>query len=119
MADEITLNCQLEYAKGGREFLNRRIHDLSMDQTGDGDEGGIYEIGTTEETITFSEISAAGWGWIQNLDGTNFVEIGSATGDYLIKLAAGEGHPIRLNKTTLYCKADTAAVEVEIRVLEE
>lgn len=119
MADEITLDAQLRYVRGGREFLNRRIVAASIDQTTEGLEGGIFEIGTTEETVALAEIGTPGWAWLQNLDTTNYVEIGPAAGSYLVKLAAGEGHPIHLSTATLYCKADTGAVKLEVRVLED
>ncbi|MDB4694485.1 hypothetical protein OAF30_03560 [Flavobacteriales bacterium] len=81
----------------------------------------MKEIGTSEETETFSELTAPGWCTIQNLDSTNFVEWGFSTGVYGGKLMAGEtAGPFRINSasTTLYLKADTAACRVVINALE-
>ena len=119
MADEITVNSSLQYVKGGRTLLSRGVINQKATQTGNNTGGGIFTCTTAERALAISEVATAGWTWIQNLDATNYVEIGPATGSYLLKLKAGVGCAVPLDKTTLYVKANAASVDVEIWMLEE
>ncbi len=81
----------------------------------------ILEIGTSEEEVTIStEIGDCGLCFIQNLDSTNFVEVGFATGVYPIKILAGQFMLIPLAPAiaSLFLKADTAACDVKFYVHE-
>lgn len=78
---------------------------------------GSQLIGTTEETITI----AVDQGNIRDLvivnrDDTNFVELGYATGVYVMKLFPGEAYKlgcVAASSDTLYLKADTASCRVD------
>jgi len=81
----------------------------------------ILEIGTSEEEVTISaEIGDCGLCVIQNLDATNFVEVGFATGVYPIKIPAGQFALIPLAAATasLFLMADTDACDVKFYVHE-
>lgn len=81
---------------------------------------GTIGIGTSEETVAFSELTSEGWLFIHNLDDTNFVQVGFATGVYGIRLRPNEFAAFRLEPTTtLYCKADTAECRVNFRCFED
>lgn len=74
-----------------------------------------HTIGTSEESITFTDIGTNGWVQLYNLDSTNYVEVGFSTGVYGIKLKAADPAEFRLNTgATLYLKANTAACRVQV-----
>ena len=74
---------------------------------------GFVTIGTTEEEITFTELGTAGFIVMHNTDPTNYVEWGFATGVYGGRMRAGEtAGPFRLNGTSIFARANTAACGV-------
>lgn len=75
-------------------------------------------VGTSEETLDFGDIASPGWYLIKNLDPTNYVQIGPATTVYQDKLLPGTFTMGYLSSSTLYAKANTAACNVLIFVLE-
>lgn len=89
--------------------------------TGVGSVNGTQNIGTTAELITFGSISGVPqMVMIQNLDPTNFVEIGGDSGltVFKLKILAGKVAFMPLASATLYAKADTAAVDVLVTAFE-
>lgn len=86
------------------------------DQSGVGQDDRKHSIGTTEESITFTDISTNGWVLMQNLDTTNYVQWGFASGVYGGRMKAGElAGPFRMESgATLYLKANTAACRVRV-----
>ena len=118
MANEITLTNYFTYAVGGRTFVDQRIVAQSFDQTSNGMCDNIATVGTTEQTLDIGGIGTAGYALFVNLDSTNFVQIGVATGVYTIKLKKGQFAVLPLAAKTLYAKADTAAVKVAYWILE-
>lgn len=120
MANEITINAKLAVSNGNSVF-SRTITGQQFDQTAaGGPTPGYLTIGTTEESEAFSELSTEGWVLMENLDATNYVEWGFATGVYGGRMEPGEPALFRLNPTaTLYLKANTAACKVAIYALED
>lgn len=88
----------------------------SLDQTLKRHVDQIYSIGTTEENVTFPDITTNGILLMLNLSSSNYVEWGTTTADYPGKMLAGEpAGPWRLNAgKSLYLKANTAACDVRI-----
>ena len=82
------------------------------------------EIGTSEEEITIAADITGGNGpgymYIENTDGTNYVEVGTATGVYWGKLDAGARSVVELNSTvtSIFLKANTAACDVRLKIIE-
>jgi len=75
----------------------------------------VVSIGTTEENVTFGDISTNGFLIMYNI-GANYVEWGTTTADYGGKMESGDSAgPFRLNAgKSLYMKANTAACDVRI-----
>ena len=92
-----------------------------FDMAGVGNVNGTQNIGTASELITFGSIvGVPQMVMIQNLDATNFVEIGGNSGltVFKLKILAGKVALIPLSSATLYAKADTAAVNVLVTAFE-
>ena len=115
MADEITVRVDLQVVNGNmRDVFN--IGSQSIDQAAvGGPTPGYFTLGTSEETIAFGELATKGWVVIQNLDATNFITWGGSTGVYCGKLLPGEACAFRMNNTSLYMIADTAACKVLVK----
>ena len=117
MANELTVSIKLTFSKGGAK-VSRNFSD-SITVTGDSFNHDIQSVGTTEEQLAQgADLGTPGVVMILNLDSTNYVEIGSTTGVYDIKLLAGEGCLYRHNSATLYAKANTSACLVEYLIIE-
>lgn len=117
MSNELSLIVTLNFSKGGAKLL--RTENIKVDVTGDSFTGGTQSIGTSEEEIAQgAEVGTPGYLLIKNLDDTNYVEIGSTTGVYDVKLLAGEVALYRHNSGTIYAKANTSACLVEYYLIE-
>lgn len=121
MADEIQITAGIAVRKGNLVFAHYPVTD-SFDMTGTGGPTpGYSTIGTAEESITFAELSTAGYLFMQNLDATNYVQWGFSTTVYGGRMRAGEtAGPFRMNPgLTLYLKANTAACKVLVYGFED
>lgn len=121
MANEISVSSRLKVANGLLKF-EYNTGNLQFDQTAaGGPTPGVITVGITEETIALGELSTLGWVLMRNLDSTNYVQWGFATGVYGGRMEAGEpAGPFRLEPgTTLYMKANTAACKVLVYALED
>lgn len=120
MANEITLNQRLQLSNGllvddnnpGRIQITQTTKTLFK---------AVVTIGTTEETVTYAELTTPGVCYLRNLDTTNYVQWGVATTVYTGRLKPS-GIPACLNldnsATTLYLKANTASCRVLIVVYD-
>lgn len=115
MANEITQTIQLTIAKNG---ASANINTTKrIDMSGGGIVNNTQSIGTTAEALSLGDISGApSQIALKNLDASNFVEIGGDSGLTVFKLRvnAGETLIFRATSGTIYAKADTAAVRVQI-----
>jgi len=82
----------------------------------------IQNIATSEEQLDFGDVTTPGMVYFRNLDSTNFVEIrpGIGVAD-LVRLNAGEDCRFRFAATATapYAIADTAAVDLEMCLIED
>jgi len=121
MADEITINASIRVQKGNLDFQYQPgAYTVDMTGTG-GPTPGYVTVGTTEESIAFSELGTQGWLMLKNLDSTNYVRWGFSTGVYGGRLEAGEtAGPFRLNPgSTLFLIANTAACKCLVYGFED
>lgn len=117
MSSELRVSVNLNFSKSGARVS--KSYAATIDVTGDSFVSGVLSIGTTEEELTqLADLGTPGYVILKNLDATNYVEFGSTTGVYDIKLQAGECALYRHNSATLYAKANTAACLVEYTIIE-
>jgi len=117
MSDELRIGIVFSFSKGGAS-VNKSEH-FEVDVTGDAFAHEVQSVGTTEEELAQgADLGSPGYVFIKNMDATNYVEIGSTTGVYDLKLQAGECAVYRHNSNTLYAKANTSAVLVEYVIIE-
>ena len=116
MADEIQITAGIQVRKGSLVFSQAPVTE-SFDMTGTGGPTpGYVTVGTSEESITFGELSTAGYLFMQNLDSTNYVQWGFSTTVYGGRIKAGEtAGPFRMEPgLTLFLKANTAACKMVV-----
>lgn len=124
MANELTVSASLSYNKpvsllgavnlvvdAGRS-LTRQI-DIATGRKAE----AAQLVGTVEEQFALVDVAAARYFLIQNLDAVNFVQVGTATGAYSIKLLPGDIALFPPNASALFLKADTAAALVSVTVV--
>lgn len=119
MAGEITQQISLQVTKNGATATMQT--STRIDMTGNNFTNATQLIGTTAELILLGDIvSAPGQLSIKNLDATNFVEIGGDSGltVFKLKIKAGEAQLISPNSATIYAKADTASVRIQILAID-
>jgi hypothetical protein len=121
MADEIKITQSVRLVKSAlkHEFTPPQ---LSLTMTGSLVYDVTTSVGTSEETAgpTFGDIGTEGLCIVYNLDPTNYVQVGFATGVYGMRLR-GAGAPAIFflePNATLYLKANTAACNVRVIVYE-
>lgn len=119
MADEITMQVYIVRRPSTAPNKKREFGPYiltGIDQTGNGVDDRTHTIGTTEETITFTDFTASGLVGFANEDSSNYIEWGTSTGVYPFRFSPNEAYAIRLAPTTatLYMRANTAACELRV-----
>lgn len=119
MANEITVGAFIQVRNGN---MSDRFQpgNKAIDQAAvGGPTPGYVTIGTTEEEVAFGELSTKGWVMMQNLDATNYVQWGFSAGVYGGRMRAGEtAGPFRMDATSIFLRANTAACKVLIKGYE-
>jgi hypothetical protein len=120
VADEITLNASLSIAATNlRESF--APGNLTIDLASTAGAGGSQTIGTTYEQVVSGDTVSGGVFFFRNVDETNYVEVGiehsGTTFVPFLKLLPGEYSVGRLASATIYAKANTAAVNLQYRML--
>lgn len=122
MANEITVNVTLTATKGGASVTSGS-KSKQLDMTGSDLYHATQNIGTSDEAVSFGDITGAPKKVsITNLDSTNYVELSLSTGggfaaDVFETLVAGDtytGSP----GATIYAKANTASVLIDVVAAE-
>ena len=117
MSDELRLGVVLSFSKGGAGIP--KSYHIEVDVAGDAYESAVQKVGTDEEQIAQgADLDIPGYVLAKNLDITNYVEIGSTTGVYDIKLLAGEIALWHHNSATIYARANAASCNVEYTIIE-
>lgn len=116
MASEITVQASIQVVNGSlRDSFTPGAQSIDQSALG-GPTPGYVTIGTTEEEVAFGELSSKGYVMMQNLDTTNYVQWGFSTGVYGGRMKAGEtAGPFRMDATSIFLKANTAACKVLIK----
>lgn len=118
MANELNVSASINFLKNDGSVADTIAK--SLDVTGDSYVKGIQEVGTSEEELAqLADLGTPGWCLMTNLDSANFVEVGTVTTEYGIKLKAGEFALFRMNGTSLFAKANTAACLVQYLIVED
>jgi hypothetical protein len=115
MANEFQITLNFAYNPAGPlRPISPGQQTLQQDQATPGQEANTLTIGTSEESFTFgADIEPAYWLYLQNLDSTNYVQIGFSTGVYGIRLRAGDFALLPVEpSSTLFALANTADVEL-------
>jgi hypothetical protein len=117
MANELNLNASLSFVKNAAQ-VQRNINS-SLTVTGNSIVQAVQNIGTADETLALGDISTIGYVFFHNLDGTNYIQIGSDGALYPLKLKAGEWALLRWNAAAIHAKANTAACDLEYIVVSD
>ena len=122
MSDEITVSMDLDLTNGDLE-RSVEVSSLQFDQAATGCIWQVVNAAAADEAIVTTELTSLGWCFMRNLDSTNYVEWGPDSGGSLVvcgRLEAGEIALFRLSPAiTLRTQANTAAVELDILILED
>lgn len=118
MADEISIAVRV-YAESGSYIFSAEksvvddLHQL-------GHAPGRVVVGTSEEEISFGDVLCPGWCLVENLDTTNYVDIGPDSSGMveMLRIYPGMVQLLYLYpNVTLKAKANTAEVALLIRAL--
>lgn len=122
MANEITRTASLQFAKGNVAAVAFSEASKNSNVSGTRYHRTVQQIGTSEEALGLGELASLGYCMIKNLDATNYVEIKTATsGTAFLKLKPGECALFRFGSgvTAPFAQANTAAVSIEIMIVED
>jgi len=116
MANEIATSTSLTIVNGSSKLSRQTSKQVT--QSAIGTYQNTQTVGTTYEAVAVgADLGTAGYAVFTNLDLTNYVEVGvevAATFYPFVKLKAGESAQLRLATSTLFAKANTAAVKLEV-----
>lgn len=122
MADEITALSKFTLDNGSLKYTSNP-GSIQIDQTTARMFASVVTVGTTEEVVTFGDVAAPRVCVMQNLDATNHCEWGPTDSGAMV--VAGRLRPSSIASQfeidpgiTLRMKADTAACDVLVIVLE-
>jgi len=121
MANEISTSTSLSVTNGSSKLSRQTSKQITQNAV------GTYQntqtVGTTYEAVAIgADLGTAGFAVFTNLDLTNYVEVGlevSAAFYPFVKLKAGESAQVRLATSTLFAKANTSAVKLEVIALTD
>ena len=119
MANEITANISTRATKNGATVDFRSNNRITM--AGNEMVSLTQSVGTTSEVLLLGElVTAPGVLAIKNLDSTNYIEIGGDSGltVFKLKLLPGQFCQFQPTSATIYVKANTAAVRIQVVALE-
>ena len=122
MADEIRTSISFQVSKGGASIATGTLSD-TIDMSGT-DMGTVTQsIGTSNEALDIPvDVTGDVNLCVKNLDATNYVEIFKDSGNshLLSKLLPGEACLLMRvpSSTSLYGRANTAAVQIQLWVTE-
>jgi hypothetical protein len=123
MANEISVSATLTARKGYLDCTRTRSRSFTMNAASPAKAAGIAAIGfAAHEAIPMGDVATAGWSRFENLDETNYVQIGTdSTGTFIpfAKLKAGEFCVLRLGTAAPYAKANTAAVKLDYEIYDD
>lgn len=120
MANEITVDVSLRVKKGNVDQA-LRVGPVTFDMTGTQYTKFVKNVGTSEESLNVVDAAYGGWLIMVNRDPTNYVEWYTGTGGTVTgKMEPGEPVLFRSASTAdLYLKANTAACDVEIFMVDD
>lgn len=123
MANEISIQANLAVRKSFLTARRQQSRSFTLNAASPAKAAGIASIGfAAHEAIPMGDVATAGWAWFENLDATNYVQIGvdvSAAFHPIIKLMPGEFAVVRLATNAPYAKANTAAVKLDYEIFED
>lgn len=116
MADELELTIDFRMNNGTFDESFAPASQ-TMDQTTQEFHGAIVSVGTSEEVISFGDVTTPKYLMVKNLDATNYVTYGPESGGVMVamgQIKAGEIGAIPLNTAAvLRWQANTATVKVQ------
>jgi len=121
MANEISVQILMSLNNGSLVDSFSKL--INVDQTAAAMVKNVQGIGfATHAALDMGSLTTAGYAVFQNLDDTNYVEVGvDGAGTFypLIKLEAGEQACLRLTTSSPYAQANTAAVDLLYVIYED
>ncbi len=120
MADEIVLNINLS-CENGSYLGSFNPGQQEIDQAAIGAHDVVQNIGTSMEALVFGDLSVPGVTALQNLDTTNYIDIGLDVGGFqpLLRLLPGRSQMVQFTPgSTPQAKANSAACKLRKFSLE-
>jgi len=120
MSNTITVSVSAAVTFGAGGSING-TGSFNVTQAGTDNIGNVQNIGTSTEALVLGDVTTIGYLFLKNQDATNYVEISLTNpvgAEAFIKLLAGESAFIPTRQTTIYAKANTAAVDLFVAAFE-
>lgn len=115
MAKSISVSAFLSVSGDGVTATGN-LSGLTITPSGQNVFSNQQSIATSSTALSLGGISSIGYLWIKNTDATNYVEVDSAStfDKFPQKILPGEAIMLKPETTTIYAKAHTSAVLVEV-----
>ena len=118
MASELSFSAQLNYAKNSASLSTQC--SVTVDVAGIKYADAVQAITTGGSTVTFGTVGTVGVFMLQNIDYTNYIDIGFDGSTYPVRLAAVSGSQGGFmiapnNGSTIYARAGVTGCNLLVR----
>ena len=120
MANEITITAKALIVNGDyRQIFD--VPSLRVDQAALGSAGGIIDVGTSEETLVFGDVTVPGYVFFRNVGTVGNIQLGpDATGMVAaFNLEPGDVALGRLDPSSVWIAIATVATQLHMLLLED
>jgi hypothetical protein len=118
MANEISISLSLSVSKNGATASASNAIQITM--SGNNFINNVQTVGTSNEAILVGDVAGGGFVYCKNTDATNYIEISldNAQAQVVAKLLPGEFCIFKPETDTLYAKANTGPVNLQVIAMD-
>jgi hypothetical protein len=108
----------MTFSKSGAS-LARPPYNTLVTVAGSKTISNVQNIGTGDETLDLGDVGTIGYAIFNNLDDTNYIDIGADGSSYPIRVQPGkQAGPIPWNGAAIHAKANTGACDLQYDIVE-
>jgi LPS O-antigen subunit length determinant protein (WzzB/FepE family) len=111
---QVTGSLLFQAPAGSQTLQQQASLQVTTVPTGSSFNAQVYNATTSITQPTTPGVTSLGYVFFRNLDPTNFVQVGAASGQWCSNLAAGDIGLVKWNGNNIYVLANTANVSLQI-----
>ena len=117
----VTASYVISIRRADTSVEHKKSAQITLDDNKE--DGRILAVGTSEEELTFSAdvVGGCGYLYLENLDPTNYIEVGFETTVYVIRLRPAQAAmvPIQPTQASIFARSNTAACDLKFNLFRQ